>query len=320
MHAQLRVHALQVHLHGVAADPERRGDGRDAKPVGHQLQNLHFANGQGGHAAARVALDLAQRRTVSAVHFRDDAHEVVRPGALDDEFRHARVEYLVHGIALGAGVHDDPRARIDLADRADRLQAVGAPWVQAHDGDIRSLGDEAFEGACHRPRLGHDLHARLAPEDRDHAFTDQIEIVDAQHADSRAHHPANYGNPPNRGAKVQLSSIVSGGRAQYSHDGRLPVVLRRAPVGLDETTLLEALQRRVERPVIDDQHVVGLALDLALRPAVAGVRDSDADRADRGGARDVDSHATRAARRSRAAAEVHVATSPAVQRLLVCAL
>src|SRR5919197_91839 len=49
--------------------------------------------------------------------------------------------------------------------------------------------------------------------------------------------------------------------ARQRVEARAPVVLRRAPVGVDEAALLEPLQSRIERPVIDDEHVVGLALD-----------------------------------------------------------
>ena len=42
-------------------------------------------------------------------------------------------------------------------------------------------------------------------------------------------------------------------------EARPAVVVGRAPFGVDEPALLEPLQRRIQRAVIDDQHVVGLA-------------------------------------------------------------
>jgi len=40
-------------------------------------------------------------------------------------------------------------------------------------------------------------------------------------------------------------------------------LLSETPLGADEAARLEALQRRVERAVIDDRHVVGLLLNEA---------------------------------------------------------
>ena len=66
-------------------------------------------------------------------------------------------------------------------------------------------------------------------------------------------------------------------------EARLAVVLGGAPRGVDEAAVLEPLQRRVERAVVDDQDVVGLALDRA-GDALAVLRAEDQgpqDRADR---------------------------------------
>jgi hypothetical protein len=223
MHAELGVDALEVHLHGVAADAQRRGDRRDAQPLGHQGHDLHFPPGQGRQVAAGFALAprVVQRDAGSTVHLRDDAHEIAGRGILDHEPRHAGVDRSVNGVGLAAGIHHDPRARIDPANLTHGLQAVRASGMQAHHGHVRPLGEEALDRALHRSRLRDHAHARVPLEDRDHAFTDQVVIVDAQQRDSRARHRANYEKPADRDAKPELSPIVSAPAARQPR-GRTP--------------------------------------------------------------------------------------------------
>src|SRR5262249_22667873 len=57
----------------------------------------------------------------------------------------------------------------------------------------------------------------------------------------------------------QLAAACAGQRVE----ARLAIVVGRAPLGRDEAPILETLERGVERSVIDDEDVVGLALDEA---------------------------------------------------------
>ena len=80
-------------------------------------------------------------------------------------------------------------------------------------------------------------------------------------ASLRSEHPHDRGGdaPPLAFLANELASAL----ARQRVEPRLAVVLRRSPVRLDELTLFQPLQRRIERPVIDDQDVVGLVLNRA---------------------------------------------------------
>ena len=150
---------------------------------------------------------------------------------------------------------------LDLLDAAEQPQRLKSRLFGRQAAGLQTLG-LTFEMelqlfaeirfAATGKHEGSQPAAQDVPEPLDHVRSS----TRLTPADNRSHFATSA---------VELLAAGPGQRVE----ARAPIVLGRAPVGGDPALMLEAVERRIERALLDAQQIVGNLLDtLGNRPAV----------------------------------------------------